>query len=633
LDRKIQPKIVITAPTGMGKTEMFYRLARQQKIQMIMALCYTAQVQQGKEHYSIPGVLEGMCDKDYKVPLTGSIYMTYDKAPIVQKKISPENYIMVIDEAHNLVNHIEFRNKQMHQLRDLSDNCKAIVYMTATPDYINYKDIDLMIKIESETAKTNIAKIVHYKSKFFNSFPSIIINQHQPGKIDVIYIRNSKTLDKLKSLINSNSDLEAHVLNAEVKADNPAYNNIINMDKLAGNGVFESGGILLTTNLIVDGVNIKDDNIGNVYLVNPESTTDLVQFPARFRNDYNNYYIFSTGIVKASGYSMTSRQDQVDHFYFRAYMQKKSFNKINYLINGNSFLCFNSCASSIQLKDQYELLNDNGEIQDEKILFKVQKAEAFDIRKDINNLKKYLEASDYNYSVTQVDIEDMIKDQISTEKISSDLKLCDTKTIDKATKLINILKCDSNDRKELICDYLKRRHNDFKSLRSKYDLSNHVKTNKYVEYLNDKECSNLIFKWCTGEDLGADQPLKLLVLNDAVVDSLKRTLNNLIIESNNRVNKDNKYIRFIEVRKWIRSIKNGKDSVRIDSNIIKDFIKEFNSRFGNLYNPNKIDGVVNDLNDIFQVKKVIISGKSSYDISYEWTLENIRGISFAESRR
>jgi thermostable 8-oxoguanine DNA glycosylase len=122
-------------------------------------------------------------------------------------------------------------------------------------------------------------------------------------------------------------------------------------------------------------------------------------------------------------------------------------------------------------------------------------------------------------------------------------------------------------------------------------------------------------------------------LNDTVVDSLKRTLNNLIIESNNRVNKDNKYIRFIEVRKWIRSIKNGKDSVRIDSNIIKDFIKEFNSRFGNLYNPNKIDGVVNDLNDIFQVKKVIISGKSSYDISYEWTLENIRGISFAESRR
>jgi hypothetical protein len=96
VQRKIKPRIVITAPTGVGKTEMFYWLAEQLKIRMIMALSYTAQVHQGKERHTIPGVIEGLCENDHNLSVTGSIFMTYDKAPIVRKNIIPENYIQCI---------------------------------------------------------------------------------------------------------------------------------------------------------------------------------------------------------------------------------------------------------------------------------------------------------------------------------------------------------------------------------------------------------------------------------------------------------------------------------------------------------------------------------------------------------
>jgi Ni2+-binding GTPase involved in maturation of urease and hydrogenase len=88
-----QAKIVIAAPTGCGKTEMFYLLAKQQKIRMILALAYTAQVFQGKEHHTVQDILSGLCEDDHFIP-KGSLFLTYDKAKIVQKEIMPNNYIM-----------------------------------------------------------------------------------------------------------------------------------------------------------------------------------------------------------------------------------------------------------------------------------------------------------------------------------------------------------------------------------------------------------------------------------------------------------------------------------------------------------------------------------------------------------
>jgi hypothetical protein len=121
-----QTKIVITAPTGIGKTSMFYKLAEDKKIKMILALSYTSQVLQGKASYSIPGVLTGMCQDDSKIPQTGSIFMTYDKSRIIDGEVDASEYIMIIDEAHNLVNHSNFRGKVLQELEHLSEQCSCV---------------------------------------------------------------------------------------------------------------------------------------------------------------------------------------------------------------------------------------------------------------------------------------------------------------------------------------------------------------------------------------------------------------------------------------------------------------------------------------------------------------------------
>ena len=246
-----------------------------------------------------------------------------------------------------------------------------------------------------------------------------------------------------------------------VKGESPVYDNLINQEQLAANGIFNNGGILFTTNLIVDGVNIQDINIGNIYLVNQYSTTDLVQFPARFRNGYLNYYIFSTGVSRKYGYVMLSRQEQAERYYSIASMQKRSYDRINYLINGNSLITYKSRGNTIQLIDQYELLDDKANIQEERILYKVQQTEAMRTRWDINYLKEYMEASDYNFQIIEEKVNDLFDNSISDDDVESALISRDEDIISRITKLINILKNDSVERKELVCDYLKNKYGYF----------------------------------------------------------------------------------------------------------------------------------------------------------------------------
>ena len=150
---------------------------------------------------------------------------------------------------------------------------------------------------------------------------------------------------------------------------------------LSAEGVFQSGGILFTTNLIVDGVNINDPNIGNVYLLDPDSTTDLVQFPARFRNGYGNYFIFISG-NKPEVTQEISRQALVQKYYQRAFMQKRSYDNVKMLCN--SYGLYPSAGKSkIQLIDSYDLLDEAGEIQEETILLKAQRVEALRMRWDV----------------------------------------------------------------------------------------------------------------------------------------------------------------------------------------------------------------------------------------------------------
>jgi hypothetical protein len=620
---KRQARIVITAPTGIGKTSMFYRLAEMKRIRTILMLSYTSQVLQGKEQYTIPGVIEGLCESDYRVPETGSVFGTYDKASILYKSIDPRDFdFLVVDEAHNMVNHFEFRSSAMNNLKDLSDLSKAVIYMTATPDYINFKNIDFLIKISPENPSAKSGTVVKYYNDSKSILCNVITNLHIPGNIDVVYARDIKKLETIQHVISTKfSGIETHLLYADMKNDSKIYDNLSRHQMLAAEWTFQSGGILFTTNLIVDGVNICDRNIGNVYLLDPDSTTDLVQFPARFRNGYSNYFIFISGNKPETPQAL-SRQELVQKYYQMAFMQKRSYDNVKTICNAYGF---NRVAGSNEIKliDSYDLLDEAGEIQEETILLKAQRAEALRMRWDVSYIKAYLD--EYGFMIDEKNVTQISKTLISKIEISkSSATLADMKEqrIDQVIKLLQ----DDLVKDELIKDYLKIKHRFFVNLKERYSIGEHISTGKYENFLTKKECSKILFKYCTGLDFGAYDPMKMIDFNGDEIDSIRRTWNNLKAEaSGNSIKNDEKFLRYNALVRWIEDMRDGSD-VTITADMLTKYMADFNGKYGKVYNTNDIRKVLKDIGDIFDVIK--ISSSNTYTIGRKWTLDDIRGITF-----
>ena len=99
--------------------------------------------------------------------------------------------------------------------------------------------------------------------------------------------------------------------------------------------------------------------------------------------------------------------------------------------------------------------------------------------------------------------------------------------------LIKLLQ-DGCDRDDLVKDYLKKKYRNFMNLKDRYSIGAHVVTHKYDNFLVRKECSKVLFKYCTGLGLGADDPMKMLDFNDGEIDSIGRTWNNLKAEASGR---------------------------------------------------------------------------------------------------
>ena len=72
--------------------------------------------------------------------------------------------------------------------------------MTATPDYINFKDIDLLIKISPSNSVKKTGTIVKYLNKSTKKIIDVISSQYITNNIDVVYARDINRLDKIKNV-------------------------------------------------------------------------------------------------------------------------------------------------------------------------------------------------------------------------------------------------------------------------------------------------------------------------------------------------------------------------------------------------------------------------------------------------
>ena len=382
--------------------------------------------------------------------------------------------------------------------------------------------------------------------------------------VDVVYANDKKKLRSMEAIVQQKRpNIETHVLFADKKDTSKAYSNIYKSSKLSGKDVFSNGGVLFTTNLIVDGVNILDKNIGNIFLLDPQASTDLIQFPARFRNGYKNYFILVSGQLQgATGFiNCRSRQDLIAHYYKLALKQLevcdrlsgslKRFCKeegLDYLMYANGY-DFGE-TRSIKLVDRFPLLDSKGNILEERILQCVQRIETLKMRYDLEALKLFMEndALGYNFQLQEMPIKDLIQNKLSDQEITQADQVLNLEIDNKEKLVLDIIsgKRGDQERDELLYVYLKKHSRQFPILGADYRFDCQC-DERYQEFISVPEVKKMLYLYCMGLELNAVNPLEMVTSNfsNNIVHSIRRIYQNLKGECKSvNVKKDDKYYRF-----------------------------------------------------------------------------------------
>ncbi len=621
LSNSKKQKVVITGPTGSGKTELFYRLAKEEKLKLIIALPYTGQVHQGKTHHTISDVLEGMCDNDRDIP-NNSIFMTYDKSSWVNQKYDLQDYVLVIDESHNIVGQNDFRGEALSNLKRLAKKCKMVIYITATPEYIDYANVDLLIRIMPSNMKPKNAIVVKYTKDSAATLCRMILEKYEKGKINIVYKRSISDLGKMKTIIaEKHPDIESHIVSADLKNTCQVYDNISKHQKLAGNGVFENGGILFMTNLVIDGVNIHDENIGNVFMIDINNTTDLIQYPSRFRAGYDNFFILISGNKPKHTVAQRSRQRLAAMYYNISRAYRKAF-----IQSRMSMYIPSMTALNIQLENVYNTLDKNGNIVDESVLYQVQERESGYMNYDTECIKAYMEKPEYNFTVSEYGKAIPDKPVLTSADIDWGKKLHRDKNKKLAEMLKDILRDKEHEvaRNEILRDFVKKNKKTYQILSKMFNIAKHKPTNRFGVFFGSNECKTVLRAYCVALEIHMNDPMVLVDkhLSEDKLTSVRRTVNNIRANLSDEVLiEDEYYDRYTSIKQWIHDLKNGSNTVEISADQLKQYAYEYSNKKSTKYHK---QNVLSDLKDIFDVKK----DKSKYIVGNEWSITNVHGIDF-----
>ena len=223
---------------------------------------------------------------------------TYDSLP---KMLPQKQDVIIIDEAHNLVNQYGFREKALTKLYSYFNEVKKVICLSATPNYLFSKNEGFKLitaDIEQRNQVTYIPHLLRDNISIVEAITAELLQTDltKKTKIDGSNLFNSKDKENIHFVfLNSKNDLkkirrilidrkiitidETTLLTSERQDSEQVFSEIVDF------GEIKSGvKIVFTTCLLSEGINIKNRNIGKVIIGNIKCIDTLRQFPARFRN-------------------------------------------------------------------------------------------------------------------------------------------------------------------------------------------------------------------------------------------------------------------------------------------------------------------------------------------------------------
>lgn len=333
--------ILIEASTGTGKTSSLLAIAKQMGIEYVAISPLVALAEQTAQNIEIPGISKeaahhfGITLSQYIEEYSAQCAAVFDKLRLIIDNSDIENKVLIIDEAHHLVTSSGFRSEALRFIEESIPKFKKVIFLTGTPETLYLHSIIKNARIIKFGDQSNKAaakyhyQIIPYGRSGLQKLFSHISNRITDNK-SIVFINNINQLILIKKHLINSGVAEESIFIAHSNAKQNKYFKYLVENELIHSDI----KYFLTTSVISDGINIKNDDIDNFYLFDTVDLTLLRQIIKRPRKQVNNIFDFVKGYGNESWYDVNGNY----RFKYDTITSVKSFIELNaennpYLLN------------------------------------------------------------------------------------------------------------------------------------------------------------------------------------------------------------------------------------------------------------------------------------------------------------
>lgn len=294
IERYIKPKqiktilsapkriIGIKAPTGAGKTTALINYAVEHNKKIIFLVPYYSMALQQAIKNRIKGFIglhQDHEESEETIKKANKIIATYDQLyKIISIKGVEElnDYILVIDEYHNLITQYDLRYKAINTILNFKEAFNKILYVSGTYEGLNIENIPIY-EYKPQHQRKNNYNIHICKNKIGLEHLKTILKgvDTTKGKY-LVFINNIDKIQHIKEELQGEGIQNIHIITA-LNKDTPIMEELYQKEQLKGTGIY------LTTSVICDGINILDKDIRKIIIYDVNDIYQIVQYIARVR--------------------------------------------------------------------------------------------------------------------------------------------------------------------------------------------------------------------------------------------------------------------------------------------------------------------------------------------------------------
>ena len=401
-------KILMVAPTASGKTyvtnELMDKLNSNGIDSGIFCPNRVQNEQNSNGHYKMQKVVAGVRLDETEFDERLKISSVYDKADEVLQEIwrrfrhGGKSPILFVDEAHTIIEQLDFRKKAINQLNelisDVTERCGGkIVFLTATPEKLLNLKFDLIINCTPNNYVPVAKKLTVLETgincNFHKSVFEQIIKLVKLGKIPFVRLNDKCEIDRLKNELAvegiisesvSSDDKTYDIIGNNIVYHNYIYDEVVNHSRLPR---YTRDGkkidVFFCTSVLECGTNIlmvgdrEEKQLSPLFCV-PDaknaSPDGVEQFFNRVRYQVNDCYLLIAGtdynkivdnvIAEIEKLQNTKISVNTDRSYFFTYAKTTTeFRKICALCNKNNVFYMIKNSNNDNFDFRIDILKNN----------------------------------------------------------------------------------------------------------------------------------------------------------------------------------------------------------------------------------------------------------------------------------